>query len=315
MSVADEQAGDELLLYLENDADIYRRRLQPIFKNLVTKMARGTYNSTAAVRAFRYAAEDAAKKYAKEYATPSEWSSIFNPATRTYVAVSLRDSFETEARLGNYDSMLPKKYQVRNPSRKARRFISRTAKREIRAGYPQKQAVAIAYSEARRKGYKVPKKRKRRKNSTVHVPFGFASNPANPGSKWHLAQARGIISNFGRLKTDKERHYHLGALGAHLNSAGNDPGSTSADFAEQKRLTKVLKEKRSKNPRRHVPKLPKRGRPVRQRTFKYKLYDRRGVHVATKSEKTSYDKAKAHANRMKRGSFRGRKIAKIVMEW
>ena len=46
----------------------------------------------------------------------------------------------------------------RNPSKKARAFVSRKIKRLRREGYPEKQAVAVGLAEARRKGYKVPKR-------------------------------------------------------------------------------------------------------------------------------------------------------------
>jgi hypothetical protein len=41
-----------------------------------------------------------------------------------------------------------------------RGFMSRHIKRHMRKGMSQKRAVAAAYSEARRKGHKVPKKSK-----------------------------------------------------------------------------------------------------------------------------------------------------------
>lgn len=43
-------------------------------------------------------------------------------------------------------------------SKAAQKYISERVKVEREAGYPEKQAVAIAYSEARRAGYKVPKR-------------------------------------------------------------------------------------------------------------------------------------------------------------
>jgi hypothetical protein len=43
---------------------------------------------------------------------------------------------------------------------KSRKAISENIRTEISAGKPQKQAVAIALSEARRHGAKIPKKKK-----------------------------------------------------------------------------------------------------------------------------------------------------------
>jgi len=101
----------ELDLFIVNDADLYRQQHIPIIKNLITKMARGTYDSEKAVKMFMYLVESGAKKYKKEFGDGLKWHEMFNVATRREVAKSLRDSFETEAELGNYDHLLPKKYQ------------------------------------------------------------------------------------------------------------------------------------------------------------------------------------------------------------
>ena len=102
----------ELEMFLTNDAQIYRSRLQPIYKNLVTKMAQGKYDDKLAVKAFMYAVDDAAKKYTKEYDAPgAKWTDVFDKKTRMAVATTLASEFKDEADLGNYDDMLPKKYR------------------------------------------------------------------------------------------------------------------------------------------------------------------------------------------------------------
>jgi hypothetical protein len=111
----DEHAAKELELYVENDADLYRQQYMPINKNLITRMARGVYNHMLAVKQFGYLMESGAKKYAKEYSEGKDWHQIFSPATRKHVAELFTNHFETEAKLGNYDSLLPKKYQKKNP--------------------------------------------------------------------------------------------------------------------------------------------------------------------------------------------------------
>lgn len=50
-----------------------------------------------------------------------------------------------------------------NMSDRCRSIISRTTAEERRAGYPEKQAVAIGYSKARRAGCRIPKRRRRRR--------------------------------------------------------------------------------------------------------------------------------------------------------
>jgi len=46
----------------------------------------------------------------------------------------------------------------RRMSKRASAFIAREARKQYRHGKPQRQAVAIAYAKARRKGYKISKR-------------------------------------------------------------------------------------------------------------------------------------------------------------
>jgi hypothetical protein len=102
----------ELELFVANDAQIYRSRLQPIYKNLVTKIAQGKYDEKKAVKAFMYAVDDAAKKYIKDFGSPGDKvDDIFDKKTRLAVAATLSSEFKDEADEGNYDDMLPKKYR------------------------------------------------------------------------------------------------------------------------------------------------------------------------------------------------------------
>jgi len=109
-SEADADAAQELTLFVDNDADLYRQQTQPIFKNLRTKMAQGKYDHDLAAVAFEHLAEAGAKKYAKE-SLGKPWHLVFPPSVRRKVAASWRDEFEEEAKLGNYDNFLPKKYR------------------------------------------------------------------------------------------------------------------------------------------------------------------------------------------------------------
>lgn len=113
----DKDAAHELELYIENDAQLYRSQYTPINKNLATKMARGTYDRSKAVKLFMYLMESGAKKYAREFGGPGDnWSQMFNVPTRRAAAERFADSFETEYGLGNYDHLLPKKYQKKSKS-------------------------------------------------------------------------------------------------------------------------------------------------------------------------------------------------------
>ncbi len=114
----DTDAARELELYTENDADLYRQQYQPILKNLATKRARGIYKHDLAVKLFMYLMESGAKKYAKEFGGPgANWHEMFNVPTRRAAAERFAKHFEVEYDLGNYDNLLPKKYQKKaNPS-------------------------------------------------------------------------------------------------------------------------------------------------------------------------------------------------------
>jgi len=108
------EAGEdrELELYINNDAQLFRSRLQPIQKNLITKMAQGKFNPKLAIKAFMYVVDEGAKNYVKEFDAPdAKWNEVFDKKTRLSVATSLAVNFKDEADDGNYDDLLPKKYR------------------------------------------------------------------------------------------------------------------------------------------------------------------------------------------------------------
>jgi hypothetical protein len=107
----------ELALYVENDADLYRRQYQPILKNLTRKKAAGTYDREKAVKLFMYLMESGAKKYLKEFGAKGErMQDVFPKPVREAAAREFRDSFEVEYKLGNYEEYVPKKYQAVVPA-------------------------------------------------------------------------------------------------------------------------------------------------------------------------------------------------------
>ena len=108
----DTHAATDLEQYIVNDADLHRQQHAPILKNLATKKARGEYKHALAVKLFGYLVEAGAKKYAKEFGSSGQpWHKMFDVPTRKRVAEELTKSFEAEYALGNYDQLLPKKYQ------------------------------------------------------------------------------------------------------------------------------------------------------------------------------------------------------------
>ncbi len=109
----DQSVAIELIQFTENDGDIYHQMTQAILKNLATKKAQSKYDSDKAVQAFMYLAEAGAKKYAKEFG--GVWHEHFPIQIRRMAATHWRDEFESEFALGNYNNLLPLKYQ--QPSR------------------------------------------------------------------------------------------------------------------------------------------------------------------------------------------------------
>lgn len=106
----DMPAATDLKLYIDNDSTLYGRMTTPILKNLTAKKARGQYRHDLAVKGFGYLTEAGAKKYAQEYGS-GPWHKMFDAATRKRAAEELTKDFETEYALGNYDGLIPKKYQ------------------------------------------------------------------------------------------------------------------------------------------------------------------------------------------------------------
>ena len=64
-SLSDE--GDELLMYLQNDGQLYRQRTVPIEKNLKRKADNSKFDIKLAPKLWMNLVNDAVKKYAKEF--------------------------------------------------------------------------------------------------------------------------------------------------------------------------------------------------------------------------------------------------------
>jgi len=92
----------ELLLYIKNDGK-YRQQLQPIIKKIQRKIKNKTYNYKLAHKLWLHLVDNGAKKYAKEFATPKEWSKIFPPAIRKKVASYMADEYFERIKSGNFN--------------------------------------------------------------------------------------------------------------------------------------------------------------------------------------------------------------------
>jgi hypothetical protein len=135
----DEHAATELYYFIMSTGSLYPQ-LQAIRKNLATKMARGTYAHQRAAQAFKYLVDPAAKQYAREHAGGErEWNRIFSVATRGHLAYQLANEFRIAARLGEFDYLLPKKYQKKNPT------YRKTTKRQRSAWSGRKRKPSTAW--------------------------------------------------------------------------------------------------------------------------------------------------------------------------
>lgn len=104
--------ADELVLFINNEGDLYRQQHLPIIKNLMMKHAQGKYDRTLAIKLFMYLVDNGAKKYQAQHGSPGgKWNDMFPKTVRQMAAEALRDEFEAEAKTGAYDEYIPKKYK------------------------------------------------------------------------------------------------------------------------------------------------------------------------------------------------------------
>ena len=83
----------ELELFIVNDANIYRQRIQPIIKNMQRKSKAGKYDAELAVKGFMYAVNDGIKAYNKEFGSGAM---KLDKSSKMTVAKAVRDRFADE---------------------------------------------------------------------------------------------------------------------------------------------------------------------------------------------------------------------------
>jgi len=179
----DEDGARELQLYIENESQLYHQQFVPIVRNLMKRRAKGTYNHEKAAKLFLYLVDAGAKKYYREFGTPGV--RIFNLATRWEVAKALRDSFETEAELGNYDKMV---WGVsNNPTRKS------SARKISRPKRPGLKPVKVIQTTTTQKTMMNPGSRGKRKITMTIEQFARWVKAKRDPAMWKafLAKFRG----------------------------------------------------------------------------------------------------------------------------
>ena len=83
-TVSDET--QELYLYALNDGDLYRQQREHVEALLQKRYDKGDYDSEKAAKLWLYFADNAAKKYHKQFCGNGKWFHMFNIDTRREVA-------------------------------------------------------------------------------------------------------------------------------------------------------------------------------------------------------------------------------------
>jgi len=91
----DADAVRELVLYADNDGDLYQQSAVPIMKNLTRKWRKGVYDSELAAKLWLYHATRAAKNYAQEFGY------AFSVQDRKDAAKEFEENWRAELEAGN----------------------------------------------------------------------------------------------------------------------------------------------------------------------------------------------------------------------
>lgn len=94
---------EELKLFIDNDASIYRQRYMPILKNLSKKKKKGQYRKGLASKAFMYMIDDGAKRYVKSYGGDAR--DVFPKRQRKSLAKDYVEEFEEIFKNQEFDFM------------------------------------------------------------------------------------------------------------------------------------------------------------------------------------------------------------------
>lgn len=105
----DEHAAAELLLFIENTADLSLDgpggQGHSVLLNALRKWRKGSYDPVPAQKLFGYLSESGARRYATEMRSSMPWNERFSVATRREVARQLEAAFRESAERGDYDGV------------------------------------------------------------------------------------------------------------------------------------------------------------------------------------------------------------------
>lgn len=94
-----ENVPNKLILFADNDANLYRQSKQPVEANLDRKIKAGKYDHALATKLWGYHADRAAQAYHKQSGNPGLWHQAFSPAARRTAAASWANSFRSDRHL------------------------------------------------------------------------------------------------------------------------------------------------------------------------------------------------------------------------
>ena len=135
--------SDELVLFADNDEPLYRQSFQPIIANLKKKVAKGTYSPAMAVKLWRYHADRAAQKYAKEFG--GTWHKIFSTKDRQEAAEHW-ESYARREYLGVTSHDRSRRRTSKRPAASPRRKATSRTRTRRDPGGPGKYIVKISSS-------------------------------------------------------------------------------------------------------------------------------------------------------------------------
>lgn len=95
-TTVDTEAVRELVLFIENDGNLYRQMIQPTIKNLQRKVQRGVFDSELSVRAWQHIADEGVRRYDREFGSGRGSMTMLNKATRIEIAKTLAADFEED---------------------------------------------------------------------------------------------------------------------------------------------------------------------------------------------------------------------------
>lgn len=123
-------AATELELYATHSSHRLYKQAMAIARNLAVKKKRGDYKSELGKKAFMQLANQAAKEYAKEHGERgAKWHDMFNTEDRKDFADTYEKWFRAEYKIGNFESILPAKYQAAATKKATREGMAHAAKK------------------------------------------------------------------------------------------------------------------------------------------------------------------------------------------